>query len=84
MHTPKTDLQQYEIRIKGQLEPRWANRFEGMTITLEESGDTLLSGPLADQSALHGVLKFVRDLGLTLLSVNQKPAHLPENPVERK
>ena len=44
--------------------------FDGLTITLEESGNTLLSGPLADQAALHGILKKVRDLGLTLLSVN--------------
>jgi hypothetical protein len=60
----------YEIRIKGHLEDRWADWFEGMTITLEEDGDTLLSGPVADQAALHGLLKRVRDLGLPLLSVN--------------
>jgi len=60
----------YEIRIKGHLEDRWADWFEGMTITLEEDGDTLLTGPVADQAALHGLLKRVRDLGLPLLSVN--------------
>ncbi len=60
----------YEIRIKGHLEDRWAGWFEGMTITLEEDGDTLLSGPVADQAALHGLLKRVRDLGLPLRSVN--------------
>jgi hypothetical protein len=47
----------YEIRLKGHLESRWADRFDGLTITLEENGDTLLSGPVADQAALHGLLK---------------------------
>ena len=60
----------YEIRLKGHLEARWTKWFDGLTITLEENGSTLLSGPLADQAALHGILKKVRDLGLTLLSVN--------------
>ena len=60
----------YEIRLKGHLDDRWAEWFEGLTITLEENGNSLLSGPLADQAALHGILKKVRDLGLTLLSVN--------------
>jgi hypothetical protein len=60
----------YEIRLNGQLDERWAKWFDSMTITLEENGNTLLSGPLADQAALHGILKKVRDLGLTLLSVN--------------
>ncbi len=60
----------YEIRLKGQLDDRWANWFEGMTITLDENGDTLLTGPVIDQAVLHGLLKKVRDLGLTLLSVN--------------
>ena len=59
----------YEIRIKGHLETRWADRFEGLTITLEEDGNTLLSGPVADQAALHGLLKKVRDLGMPLISV---------------
>ena len=59
----------YEIRIKGHLETRWADRFEGLTITLEEDGNTLLSGPVADQAALHGLLKKVRDLGMPLVSV---------------
>ena len=59
----------YEIRIKGHLADRWAYWFEGLTITLEEGGDTLLTGPVVDQSALHGLLRKVRDLGLPLLSV---------------
>ena len=61
----------YAIRLKGHLEARWADRFGGMTITLKEDGDTLLTGPVADQAALHGLLKKVRDLGLPLLSVNR-------------
>lgn len=61
----------YEIRLKGHLAGRWAGWFEGLTITLEEGGDTLLTGPVADQAALHGLLKKVRDLGMPLISVNR-------------
>jgi uncharacterized integral membrane protein len=61
----------YEIRIAGHLSLQWMDWFEGLTITLEENGDTLLSGPVADQAALHGLLKKVRDLGMPLVSVNQ-------------
>jgi len=60
----------YQIRIKGHIGRQWADWFEGLTIILEEDGDTLLAGPVTDQSALHGVLKKVRDLGMPLLSVN--------------
>jgi hypothetical protein len=62
----------YEIRVKGHLDERWADWFGGLTITLEEGGNTLLTGPVIDQAALHGLLKKVRDLGMSLLSVNQK------------
>jgi hypothetical protein len=65
---PEPEL--YKIRVRGHLDARWANRFEGLTITLEENGDTLLTGPVVDQAALHGLLKKVRDLGLPLVSVS--------------
>jgi hypothetical protein len=71
-----TDLNRptiYQIRVKGQLSSQWADWFEGLTITLEENGNTLLTGPVVDQAALHGVLKKVRDLGLPLVSVNPFP-----------
>jgi hypothetical protein len=59
----------YQIRITGQLGSRWADWFEGLTITLD-GGDTLITGPVVDQAALHGLLKRVRDLGMTLISVS--------------
>jgi hypothetical protein len=70
----------YEIRIKGHLERRWANWFEGLTITLEDNGVTLLTGLVADQAALHGWLKKVRDLGMPLLSVNCRKPDQAETP----
>jgi hypothetical protein len=59
----------YQIRIRGHLGPRWTNRFGGLTITLEDNGDTLLTGPVVDQAALFGLLRKVRDLGMPLISV---------------
>jgi hypothetical protein len=69
---PKTDPNKptfYKIRIKGHLGPEWSDWFEGLTVTLEEDGTTLLTGLVIDQAALHGLLKKVRDLGMPLLSV---------------
>lgn len=59
----------YQIRLKGHLGGQWTTWFEGLTLTLEENGDTLLTGPVTDQAALYGLLRRVRDLGLPLLSV---------------
>ena len=64
-------LMVYQIRIKGHLCRQWTDWFEGLTITLEVNGDTLLTGTVIDQAALHGLLKKVRDLGMPLLSVNR-------------
>lgn len=60
----------YQIGIKGHLSQQRMEWFEGLTVTLQEDGNTLLSGTMVDQSALHGILKKVRDLGMPLLSVN--------------
>lgn len=59
----------YQIRIKGHLGAQWAGWFGGLTIVLEDSGDTLLTGPVIDQAALHALLRKVRDLGMPLISV---------------
>jgi len=60
----------YQIRIREHLSREWTDWFGGLTITLEENGDTLLTGPVIDQAALYGLLKKVRDLGMLLVSVN--------------
>ena len=61
----------YQIRVEGHLRAEWAEWFEGLTITLEPDGTTLLTGPVVDQAALYGLLKKVRDLGLPLVAVNR-------------
>ena len=65
------EIWHYEIRVHGHLADPWADWFEGLTLTREENGQTLLSGPVADQAALHGLLRKVRDLAMPLLSVNR-------------
>jgi len=59
-----------QIRIKGHLGDQWTDWFDGLTITLEDNGDTLITGPVVDQAALHGLRKKVRDLNMPLISVN--------------
>lgn len=61
----------YQIRIEGHLGDQWTDRFGGLTITLEDNGDTLLTGPVVDQAALFGLLKKVRDLGIPLVSLKR-------------
>jgi hypothetical protein len=74
----------YEIRIAGHLDAHWADWFDGMSITLEEDGITLLSGPVSDQPALYGLLRKVRDLGLPLVSVNQITVTLSQQILNKK
>jgi len=61
----------YEIRLEGHLGHQWMNWFEGLTLSLDDSGETVLVGPVVDQAALHGLIKKVRDLGIPLISVNR-------------
>jgi hypothetical protein len=74
----------YEIRLQGRLDPRWSARFDGMTLTTGD-GHTLLTGPVVDQAALHGLLHQLRDIGLPLVSVTRvetghvtRPPHNPD------
>ena len=84
-HDPKPDSDRplvYEIKVEGHLDAQWKDWFDGMTMTLDENGETVLTGPVTDQSALHGLLKKVRDLGMPLISVNRivpKPGGEPES-----
>ena len=71
-HTSREDHDEpglYEIRIKGYLDDRWVAWFEGLALTREDNGETLLTGPVIDQAALHGLLRKVRDVGMPLVSV---------------
>jgi hypothetical protein len=83
----KTDPSQamvYQIRLKGHLGGQWTDWFGGLTITLENNGDTLLTGPVVDQAALYGLLRKVRDLGMPLLSVNRvEPGQVDESDVKQ-
>ena len=68
----------YDIRLKGHLDTRWAAWFEGLTLTHQSDGTTVIHGPVADQAALHGLLQKVRDTGLPLVSVTcVEPDHPP-------
>lgn len=70
LSTEQCEINYYHIRIKGHLDDRWTEWFDGMKITLEEDGNTLLSGSVVDQAALYGLLRKVRDLGMPLLTLN--------------
>ncbi|TFD28364.1 hypothetical protein [Cryobacterium cryoconiti] len=69
MNRENGDLARYEIRLRGQLEESWSDWFEGFTLTGTVDGTTVLTGPVIDQAALHGLLRRVSDLGVTLISV---------------
>jgi hypothetical protein len=71
MSNDPTDAAQYQIRVRGHLASRWADWFDGMTLTRNEDGTTVLHGTVADQSALHGLLRKLNDLGLPLVSVTR-------------
>ena len=62
---------QYEIRVKGHLDSRWAAWFDGLTLTRVDGGITVIRGPIIDQAALHGLLQKLRDIGVPLMSVTQ-------------
>ncbi len=68
-------MQQVEIRVKGQIDERWSDWLEGLTITHTTEGETVLAGHVLDQSALYGLIARLRDLGLPLLSVNPREAN---------
>ena len=70
----------YEIRLAGHLHPRWTAWFDGLTLTNEKDGTTVLHGQMVDQAALHGVLQKVRDLGVPLVSVNHVDPDHPRPP----
>jgi hypothetical protein len=70
----------YQIRLKGHLGPQWSGWFEGMDLARQANGDTIMTGPVVDQAALHGLLKRMRDLGLPLLSIVQVEPKLEEIP----
>jgi hypothetical protein len=70
----------YEIRLKGHLGSRWAARFDGMTLTTRADGTTRIEGPVADQAALHGLLRTLRDIGIPLLSVTLLESGQPQEP----
>lgn len=86
---PSTDPKRpavYEIRIEGHLDATWSDWFPGLAVALQEGGDTVLTGPVADQAALHGLLRRVRDLGLPLVSITRvepgRAARSEEHPAE--
>jgi hypothetical protein len=73
-------IPQYEIRVKGQLGSRWSAWFDGLSLTSEDGGTTVIHGPVIDQAALHGVLQKLRDVGIPLISVTQLPPGAPTEP----
>jgi hypothetical protein len=75
-----TSTLQYEVRVKGHLGPRWSAWFDGMTITAEVDGTTVITGPVVDQAALHGLLQKLRDVAVPLVSLQQLPTDATNEP----
>ena len=89
-HSPTGDpsVPQYELRVDGHLSPRWATWFDGLAVTPEDDGTTVICGSVVDQAALHGLLQKVRDIGIPLVSLIQSPPDtagdvpdLPNHPI---
>ena len=80
-HSGSTDHRhagtRYEIRLKGHLDSRWGDWLGGMSLTHAGDGTTVVTGPVADQAALHGLLQKLRDMGVTLISINETEPELP-------
>lgn len=77
---PAPGVPRYEVRVMGRLGPGWAAWFDGLSLTAEGDGTTVIRGPLADQAALHGLLQKLRDLGIPLVSLHPLPADAPTEP----
>ena len=73
-------IQQYEIRVTGHLGSRWSAWFDGLSLTSEEDGTTVIRGPVVDQAALHGLLQKLRDVGIPLVSLTPLPSGAPTEP----
>jgi hypothetical protein len=74
------DALRYEIRVRGHLDSRWAGWFDGLSLTRENNGTTIIHGPVVDQAALHGLLQKLRDMGMPLVSVTQVRPGRPAAP----
>jgi len=75
-----TDIQQYEIRVRGHLDARWTAWFDGLSLTNQDDGTTAISGPVVDQAALHGLLQKLRDAAIPLVSLTLLPPDAPRTP----
>ncbi len=80
---PHHPAPEYEIRVAGHLAPRWAAWFDGLTVTTDDDGTTVLRGPVIDQAALHGLLQKLRDVGIPLVSLHQVPSNPGNEPPAR-
>ena len=76
----RRDIPQYEIRVKGHLGSRWSAWFDGLNLTSDDDGITVIQGPVADQAALHGLLSKLRDVGIPLVSLVQVVPDAPTEP----